>query len=354
LKGRLPFGPFDSGLRMPLSFEFELEGSLITSAELRAGTGHCNVELGFEAVTPLTGLMLAERICRRSSIAHAFACCMALEDAMRIEVAAGPSACRVLLAEYERVAGHLGVISDIGRSLEDDIVYRGPRRYIARIREAFRRASGNPFGFGMIAPGGVRLEDETAFDGIRSMARALERDTVFWRRKLMLSRGRLKGARLSSGDIPEGYPPAPALRAAGYARDLRSGEAAYGYYQELSYRPVARVEGRTLDRVLLLLDEIGASLQLVGEINDRREAFSGVLEDIGFHQGKGVGVCESPEGAIEHTVFLGSDGTILRNRISCAVEGVAGLATGALSGTSYFDVVPSLLSFYLCHACQEL
>lgn len=354
MKGTLPLGPFDTGMRQPLMIECELEGACVTSARLRYGLGRRGVEMAFEGVTPAEGQYLAARICARSSIAHSLAFCHAAEDAAGVELEEGPAAFRVVLAEYERIASHLEVISDVGRSLEDDIVYHGPRRYLARVREAFTGASGNPFGRGMVVPGGLSVEgSEDAISGLADIRGALRRDSGFWEAKLKLSGARLRSARLPGGSDPGDKRSAPAFRASGDSADLRSGETAYGYYSDLDCRPVTREGGTALDRLLVLTSEIRASLDIIKEAGGKARP-PGSPGEFPSGRGTGVGVCESPSGGVEHRVFLGSGGRVIRNRISAQVAAVAEVTGDALSGIRYEDLVPTALSFNLCAACLDL
>ncbi len=354
MSGRLPFGPFDSGIRQPFLIECDIEGALIAAASFRSGFGRRNVELAFEGAGIVEARRLAERICAASSIAHSLAFCQAVEEAEGVEVEDGPAALRVVFAEYERIAAHLGVISDAGRSLEDDIVYRGPLRYISRVRLAFKEASGNPFAFGMVVPGGVSVEGSLeAIRGLSDIRSALERDCSFWGAKLKASRARLLGARLPGGSVAGEPPSAPAFRASGSDIDLRSQKGAYGYYSNLEYKPVTRRDGTALDRLLLLAAEVRASL---GVIEDAGGGLEQVEEPEEFpsNGGNGVGVCESPTGAVEHRVSLGPGRVVIHDRIGTHVEAVAGHVGEALAGVMYEDLVPSVLSFNLCSACIDL
>ncbi len=351
MSGRLPFGPFDSGIRQPFLIECDIEGALITAASFQSGFGRRNVELAFEGAGIVEARRLAARICAASSIAHSLAFCQAVEEAEGVEVEEGPAALRVVLAEYERIAAHLGVISDAGRSLEDDIVYRGPLRYISRVRLAFTEASGSPFAFGVVVPGGVSVEGSMeAIGGLSDIRSALERDCSFWEAKLKASRARLLGARLPGGSE---LPSAPAFRASGIDVDLRSGKGAYGYYSNLEYKPVTRRDGTALDRLLLLTAEVRASL---GVIEDAGGGLEQVKEPEEFPSkgGDGVGVCESPTGAVEHRVSLGPGLVVIHDRIGTQVKAVAGHVGDALAGIMYEDLVPSVLSFNLCSACIDL
>ena len=352
--GLLPLGPFDTCMRQPLLFQFELEGPRVRGASSDFMKGGRNIQLGFNGLDLADGLKLAGMICARSSIAHSLAYCQALEEAVAVErVDDAALAFRAIIAEYERIASHLGVLSDIARSLSDDVVYTGPRRYAERIRDAFTKASGNPFGRGLVVPGGASIPgDGKALEELREVLKPLERDCGLWTKKLTMSRARLRGSRLEVDRFDEDTPCAPALRASGLARDMRSGESAYGYYAASYYRPCVREGGTAYDRAILLLDEVRASAGLVG-----RAAAEGVSPGVPVEfeprKGNGVGVCESPEGAIEHVVFLG-EGKLIRNRVSSAVPFVAGLMPGALEGSLYEDVAPALISLYPCAPCLDL
>jgi Ni,Fe-hydrogenase III large subunit len=318
-------------------------------------TGGRNIQLGFDDLDLADGLKLAGMICARSSIAHSLAYCQALEEAVAVErVDDSALAFRAIVAEYERIASHLGVLSDIARSISDDVVYKGPRRHAERIRDAFTKVSGNPFGRGLIVPGGVSIPgDGKALEELREVLKPLERDCGFWTKKLSMSRARLRGSRLEADRFDYDAPCAPALRASGLARDTRSGESAYGYYAASHYRPCVREGGTAYDRALLLLDEVRASAGLVGRAVAAEGVSPGVPMEFELCAGKGVGVCESPEGAIEHVVFLG-EGKLIRNRVSSAVPFVAGLMPGALEGSLYEDVAPALISMYPCAPCLDL
>jgi Ni,Fe-hydrogenase III large subunit len=356
MKGSLPLGPFDTALRQPLLLECEIEDAVIRGAEVRRAAGEANLELAFEGVTPLEGAALASHRCARSAVHHAAAFCAAVEDAAGIEVPAEQGAMRATLMEWGRIASHLEVVSDIARAIEDDLVYGRPRRYLAAIREGFERLCGNPFGFGSIVPGGVVIEGDLGALGFLDHAcGTLARDASFWAWKLRLSKGRLATGRLTRSALPEKHPPATAFRAGGSTSDLRSGEAAAGFYEEVAFRPVVRDGGSTLDRAFVLLGEIDASLALIARAGKALNDFSGLPEPVRMTSGKGSGVgeCESPHGGLEYRVFLGSEGRIMRVRAASAADAVAGLAGHTLKGVPFEDVAPAFISLNLCAACMR-
>lgn len=354
MKGRMPLGPIDSALRQPLALDLELSGEIIEAARLNSGLSSRELEAGFKGVSVEEGLSLASRICARCSVAHSIAFCRAIEKSQKIELSESSKTMRAIIAEYERVASHLEVLSDVGLCLEDDMLFRGPRRYVRVVRDAFVEMCQNPFGFAAVVPGGLNPDgDYGAVMRLGYIQKPLGRDCGFWRNKLRLSAGRLNCGELSGDSIEEDAPPAFAFRGSGASDDLRAAERAYGYYQKLSYEPPARHNGRALDRVLLLLDETLSSLSMIVEASGSVDEADVAPPAIGYGKGSGTGVAESPAGALEHRVFLGSEGSIIRDRVTCAVETVARYVEGSLEGVRYQDAMPALLSFHLCAACID-
>lgn len=357
MTGMLSIGPYDAVLRTPLLVQTALGDDKVREAAIRYRPGCRRVEPRFEGASPSEGVALAERICARSSIAHATAFCMAVEDACAIEVEPGAEALRLVLAECERIASHLETISDIGLALEDEVAYRLPRRYLARLRGFFSALAGNPFGFGLLEPGGVRLDGGlSGLDSLARLFKPLRRDSRFLERKLAFSRARL-GGHSRAVDVPEDEPiSAPALRASGLRKDLRAGETVYGMYARMPYRPVFAEGGGALDRVKVLIGEVRASIDLIEEATDSADVSAGSGADAGvvLRPGNGMGAVEGPEGAVVHRVLLGSEGRIIRVRISTAGPTVVGLAEMSFRRLRFEDVPAALTSFGLCAACLEL
>lgn len=352
MTGKLPIGPFDAAFRLPLLVECDVDSGRVTDATVNRLAAPTDIGLAWEGLSSRDGAVLASYVCARSAMHHACAFCEAVEDAQGTEVSEGHAAMRVVLCEWERIASHLEVVSDVARALEDDLVYGRPRRYVSRIRTAFEGLCFNAFGQGVVVPGGVDVSgDPGALGWLDDISKPLRRDTRSWARKLRMSRARLVAGSLSMGDLPEGHPPAPAFRASGSTADLRSGEDARGFYAGMGYRAVSRPGGTSMDRVMLLLDEIMASLDLVSRA--RGSAAASVLGPDEGSAGKGSssGASESPHGAIEYRVLLGAEGRLMRVRSSSAADDVAGLAGKALRGHAFEDAVPALISLNLCAPC---
>lgn len=356
MKGRLPLGPLMASSRQPFQLECEVEGGVVTSARLTSAAERLSYAPGFEGASSVEGAELASHFCARSAVHLGWAFSLAVEDALGMEVNDEHDAMRVALSEWARIASHLEAVSDVARTLEDDLVYVRPRRYVHRIHSAFEEACGNAFGFGVVVPGGVALSSPAAavemLDALSRDADMIERDVGFWSRKVSLSHARLRRGRLDASWL-DGEASAASLRASGSGLDLRTGEA-YGPYGQLAYRTVKRDGGTALDRTLVLLAEIKASVGLIKKVREAASGCEGAPGPVSPRKGTGAGAVESPHGAVDCRVFIDSEGKIIRARLNGDAELVAGLAGRAMEGVPFEDAAASLASLNLCGCCTGL
>ena len=358
MKGRLPIGPLAAATRLPMLLECDVEGTAITSARLEALDDDFGYAPGFEGAGPVEGAAFATRLCARSAVHLGWAFSLAVEDALGIDVPAEHDAMRVVLAEWARVASHLEVVSDVARAVEDDLVYGRPRRYLRGIREAFEEACGNAFGFGAVVPGGVALDSPSAaaemLETLAGDGQTIGRDVAFWSRKLSLSGARLKVGRLDAKGL-DGEASAAVLRASGSRLDLRQADAdEQGSYGGLSYKAARRDGGTALDRTLVLLAEIKASVGLIGKVREAASGCDGAPAPVSPRKGTGAASIESPHGAVDCRVFLSSEGKIIRARLTSDASLLADLAAPAMEGVSFEDAAASLASMNLCRCCIGL
>lgn len=168
----IPVGPVHAGIIEPGHFRFQAVGEAILNLEERLGYVHKGIEklaVGRDA----EGLVrLAGRVSGDSTVAHAWAACMAMEKAAGVTVPARALALRAVMCERERVANHLG---DIGAIL-NDIAFAFGYYQFTRLREDWTRLSQRAFGhrfmMDRIVPGGVATD--LAEDAAKAMHRQIE------------------------------------------------------------------------------------------------------------------------------------------------------------------------------------
>jgi len=151
----IPVGPVHAGIIEPGHFRFSVAGEEIQLLEARLGYSHKGSEKLFEVLPMQDKLKLSERISGDSSFSHSLAFCQAVESLGGIEVPERAKVLRVVFAELERVANHLG---DIGAIMIDTGFNFGGANG-ARLREGIMRIhgrlAGSRFLRGVNAIGGV-------------------------------------------------------------------------------------------------------------------------------------------------------------------------------------------------------
>lgn len=159
---QIPVGPVHAGIIEPGHFRFHAVGEQVLSLEQRLGYVHKGIEkiaVGRDA----KGLArLAARVSGDSAVAHAWAACMAMEQAQQCQLSHRSVALRGILAERERIANHLG---DIG-AICNDVGFAFAHMQCSRLREFWQRAHSQLFQHRLlmdsIVPGGVShdLDDQ--------------------------------------------------------------------------------------------------------------------------------------------------------------------------------------------------
>jgi Ni,Fe-hydrogenase III large subunit len=269
----IPVGPVHAGIIEPGHFRFSIVGEKVLRLEERLGYVHKGIEKRFTQLAPLEAHRLAGRVSGDSTVAHAWAYCMALEDAAGVEVPPRAAWLRGLMLERERVANHLG---DLGALANDAGLAFGLTQF-SRLREDWQRASREIFGhrFMMdgVVPGGAAADVAPAMLGrMRADGERLAKEVTSLRAILdghaglqdrFLSAGRLRpelAARLGVTGL--------AARASGHAIDLRC-DHAWAPYESLEVRMATHRNGDVAARVSVRFDELLESLRLADEICDK-------------------------------------------------------------------------------------
>jgi Ni,Fe-hydrogenase III large subunit len=266
----VPFGPLFPGLPGGLSLTFTLDGD--TVAGIEAPRGGLDREPNNVPVRDFPDLLaLLEPL---SPAAYRVLALQALEDAANTVADERTALGRVGALERERAASHLGWLSGFGRLLG----YSWLERRAGRLEVSLVRAADA----GEVA----RLEPE-----VGKLTRRLSRTPMLVQR--LGGIGTLPEAAQTSG---------PVARAAGLAKDVRSGEI----YQTLGFGPVVREGDDALARLRTRVAEVEQSLELVRKVGalSFAERVSAPPSD-----GNGSATVETPRGAA--TLRIGLQGGVV-------------------------------------------
>jgi Ni,Fe-hydrogenase III large subunit/Ni,Fe-hydrogenase III component G len=263
-------GPVHAGIIEPGHFRFSVVGEKVLRLEQRLGYTHKGIERRFTELAPLDAHRLAGRVSGDSTVAHAWAYCMALESAAGCSVPARAAVLRALLLERERVANHLGDLGAIG----NDAALAFGMAQFSRLREDWLRLSRETFGHRLmmdaVVPGGVATDlGSEALTALRRQCDAIEHEVVALRSIYDQHAGlqdRFIGTGIATPDLAQQLGlTGLAGRASGQPADLRC-DHAFAPYGALAVRRATRTEGDVAARVAVRFDETRESLRLMREL----------------------------------------------------------------------------------------
>src|SRR5664280_763081 len=260
----IPVGPVHAGLTEPGHFRFSVLGQTILKLKDQLWFTHKGIEGLAEHRTPLDALPLAERVCGDTTVGHALAFCLAIEQAYDWPVPPQAGLLRAVLLELERLYNH---VADLG-ALCNEVGYGVPNAHALRVREQLLRLNDDVTGHrllrGAIRPGGAHVRQlpttgqlaDIAIDVAEMVELALRSSVVVDR---FTGTAILRAAQ-ARGIGALGY----VARASGVDIDARRD---HPFHEATAHViPVTRTQGDVLARFLVRSGEVAASILLLVEL----------------------------------------------------------------------------------------
>jgi Ni,Fe-hydrogenase III large subunit len=308
-------GPVHAGIIEPGHFRFSVVGEKVLRLEQRLGYVHKGIGQRFTQLGALEGFRLAGRVCGDSTVAFAWAYCMALESAAGCTVPPRAQHLRALMLERERVANHLG---DLG-ALGNDAALGFALAQFSRLREDWQRLSKDAFGHRLMMdcaiPGGVSADPDA-----KLLARMIEQcDAIEAQLKTLRGifdeHAGLQDRFMGTGSVSPQLAERLGLtglagRASGRPADLRC-DHAFPPYDALHVKRATQLAGDVAARVEVRFDEGFESLRLIRllcaglPVGPVRAEFE--LPPSGAF---GAGWVEGWRGEVFVALSLGADGSI--------------------------------------------
>jgi Ni,Fe-hydrogenase III large subunit len=310
-------GPVHAGIIEPGHFRFSVVGEKVLRLEQHLGYVHKGIERRFTELHALQAHRLAGRVSGDSTVAYAWAYCMALESACAAVLPERAAWLRALMLERERVANHLG---DLG-ALGNDAALAFALAQFSRLREDWQRLSRQAFGHRLmmdaVVPGGVASDLSPALrDALRQQCDAVEVELKRLRRIFDEHAG-LQDRFMTTGRVTPELAARLGLtglagRASGQADDLRC-DHGWQPYAQLQARIATQTLGDVAARVAVRFDELTESLRLI------RALCAGLPEGplaaelrLPTQTAQGAGWVEGWRGEVLVALDLAGDGRITR------------------------------------------
>ncbi|BBZ47073.1 formate hydrogenase [Mycobacterium parmense] len=309
----IPVGPVHAGLIEPGHFRFSVAGETVLRLKARLWFVHRGLEKLFEGRAADDAVGLAERVSGDTSVGHALAHCLAVEDALGIRLSDGAHRLRALLVELERLYNH---VADLG-ALANDVGFALANAHAQRIREKLLRlnadVTGNRLLRRAIRPGGIRLRALPDVAVLKSIAADVAEVAELTLRNAVVYDRFAGTAVLHAQDAHAmgclGY----VARASGMRTDARVEHPTIA----LPVTEITAAAGDVLARYTVRREEFAASTELLCHLI---ESHSGANEYVSVRPsraqpGSGIGIVEGWRGTIVHRVEIGAANRITRAKI---------------------------------------
>jgi len=312
---QIPVGPVHAGIIEPGHFRFTCAGETVVRLEERLGYTHKGIEGLIAGKTIAEAARLAGRISGDSTVAYALAFARAVKAATQAEAPPRAHWLRALMAELERVANHLG---DIG-GICNDAAFAYMLAQCGTLREQILRASDVCFGHRLmmdrVVPGGVTVD--LTREGASTL-RSLIADVTKRFKKLAnlyddlpSLQDRTTGTGVVQTALAHRFGVGGVVgRASSRAGDARK-VPGYAPYEDLEFDIPVHAEGDVNARVWVRIEEVRASLGLIGQILEQMPG-GPLHKPIPTRGGEGMALIEGFRGEILLWVRLSEVGRVVR------------------------------------------
>lgn len=263
-------GPIHAGIIEPGHFRFSVVGEKVLRLEQRLGYTHKGTDKLFTQRRMADGYQLAGRVSGDSTVAFAWAYCMAVEAATACQIPPRAQWLRALLLERERIANHLG---DLG-ALGNDAGFAVGLSQFTVLKEDWVRLNDQLFGhrfmMDRIVPGGTAVDlDASGIDLIMTQCAHIEAE-VRTLRTIYDEHAGLQDRFIAAGRVLPKLAAELGLcglagRASAQAWDLRA-DHPISPYAQLDVCMATHSNGDVAARVFVRFEEIFESLRLLREI----------------------------------------------------------------------------------------
>lgn len=312
---QIPVGPVHAGIIEPGHFRFHANGETVVRLEARLGYVHKGIETLMQGRAPADAAKFPARLSGDSTVAHSIAFARAVETATSLDIPPRAHWIRAVMAEWERIANHLG---DIG-AICNDASFSYLQAKCTLLREKVLQACAAAFGHRLmmdkVVPGGVAIdlapEHAASFAGLaHDIAPAFaEICRVYDNKGSLLDRTVTTGI-TRRAEIERYWPGGHVGRAAGAGRDARKSPG-YAPYPDLAFTVPVLADGDVEARVRVRMEEVRQSLTLIERMLVRMPD-GAIRSDVPAVSGEGAALVEAFRGEIFAWVRLADDGGVAR------------------------------------------
>ncbi len=356
---RVPVGPYHPALHEPEYFELYVEGERVVDVEYNGFHVHRGIEkLGESRFTYQQVPFLAERICGICGFVHSVCYTQAVEEAARIEVPERALFIRSIILEVERLHSHLLWIGVACHLLGYDAGFMHAWRIREKTMVLAELLTGSRKTYGINLVGGVKKDIN--IDKINAILKTIEWVEEEFRKLVEIITGvpqivkRAKGTGiLPKSDARKLSVVGPVARASGLKRDVRV-DYPYAAYKYASFKVPVYSEGDNLARLLVRIDEIFESIEIIRQLLDQLPQGPLMAENIEIPEGAmGISSVEAPRGEDIHFVITGKNNKLYRWRVRAPTYQNIPALKVMLKDAPLADAPLTIASIDPCFSCTD-
>jgi Ni,Fe-hydrogenase III large subunit len=314
---QIPVGPVHAGIIEPGHFRFTANGEAVVRLEERLGYVHKGIEGLMRGAQIDRAAKLVQRISGDSTVAYSLAFARAAEAALGIAAPTRAQWLRALMAEFERLANHLG---DIG-AICNDASFSLMHAHCGVLRERVLRAADVSFGHRLmrdrIVPGGVTTDLASdglaAIGGLIAETRARFPELVELYDNTTSLQDRTVGTGVLRPELARQYAAGGFIgRASARPFDARL-VPGYPPYDRLKFDSPVLTAGDVDARVWVRIREVEQSLAIIAQICERLPGGDLRTDVVATGEMReGLAIVEGFRGDVLVWLRLAEDGTVLR------------------------------------------
>lgn len=312
----LPFGPVRGDVLESAQIAFYYVGEAILHCHPRLFFKHRGMEKRFEGLTPLFGVLVAERVSGIGSVSHSLAFCQAVEAACDCEIPPRARYLRTVLAEMERLYNHLHYLGHLCHTTTLKVGEAQGKLLAEQCKQFNGIFTGSRFLRGLLKPGGLRRD--LNLHGLPPKLSLLEPEIEEYMQALEKTNSHLDRL-ITTGHLPEQVAfdqgaSGPIKRASGIERDLRH-DHPYAAYDRFPITIPVQKQGDAHARAQVRMQEIRDSVRLI--TSAIKEMPEGQIDTELRLQpnAEGLGWCEGPRGSTYYCIHLDDVGRLARVKV---------------------------------------
>jgi Ni,Fe-hydrogenase III large subunit len=355
----IPIGPQHPALHEPILLRLKVNGEEVINSEISTGYNHRGVEKLLEKNTWIKSIYISGRICGICNAVHMQTYVQGIERLLGIEPPPRANYIRTIVMELERIHSHMLLFAVMAETIGFDTLFMIVMKDRERVMYLKDLVTGNRVHADIHIIGGVKRDIDDSKKEVILKELAYIEQRVKDYKKIMHEDYTFQKRLVNVGYVSRNYAlknslVGPPARASGIPYDIRALEP-YAAYNELDFRVVTRKEGDSWSRMMVRLDEISESIEIIRQALSKLPQGSIALKTIPrvVKQGEYISRVEAPRGELIYHIVSKGGNTPYRVKVRTPSFFNVLNTEKLFIGHKLADVPVILVSFDPCISCME-